>query len=297
MHNPNNKLGRREFLRFAGCVVMAGEAAHAGFAQARPINAEPASDDFLDACILAGPYNKQRVDGRPEAVIASMDKTGIRRGLMASLLGVDYSAEEGNRHTLEVCRQHPMRLIPCATANPADFSPGQRLGSRLKNEGFKAVAFFPSYQGWPLELANFRTCAQEIAESGLPMIVTLGKIGEPSRLASALSEIQVPIIVRSPGTGGYWLPAEYLSAGLAHPRLMFDMVSLVGLESIEILVAKLGAKRLVFSSNIPFSYPLSHLYMLRYAQISGADRKAIASGNLERLLGLVSPASRTTPSK
>jgi len=247
-------------------------------------------DEVFDCGVVFGPHHRQSLDTRPETVLKILDKARIGQALGVSLLGLYYSSKEGNRHTLQVCRQSSSRLIPCAIADPLDFATGDHLGRHLKEEGFRAVGFFPysifppASQKWPLDYLSFRHCVEEIAEVGLPILINIGKVGEASQLAMMFAEVQTPIIVRAPGVGGYWLTAEYLSVGRVRPKFYFDVINLAANGSIELLVERLGADRLVFSSHTPFRYTLSSLYLVQYAYITSSQRAAIAAGTIRGLL-------------
>ena len=97
--------------------------------------------------------------------------------------------------------------------------------------------------------------------------------------------IETPVVVRAPTEGGYRFTSEYLNAGESRPNLYFDVVNLVACGSIELLAQRLGAERLMFSSHIPFFYPLSSLYLVQYADLTPEQREAIAGGTIRRLLG------------
>ncbi len=292
----SNRLDRRRFLLLSGLLSAAGYAGISSGTQCP--QAENKSDggleEILDACVFFGPYIKQPLDASPETVLRLLDRAHIGQALATSLVGLDYSFEEGNRHTLEVCRKHSARLLPCATVNPLTFVSGRHLGQQFKDEGFKAVAFFPRYefQEWPFELMSFQRCVEEVAETGLPCIVNIASPGDASRLASVIGKIRSPIIIRAPASGGYSLPTEYLSVGESCPNFYFDVVNLVGVGNIELLVKRIGADRLIVGSNTPFFYTLSSLYLVQYADLSPGERRAIASGTIRRLLGLTTTGTK-----
>ena len=276
------RFGRRRFLESVAGLAATASYSVRGESQER----QPGESlNIFDGGVLVGPYHRRAVDARLETVLTLLDQAGIGRALVTSLVGLEYSSEEGNRHILQVCRQYPSRLVPCATVHPLDFVFGSQLGKRFREEGFKAVGFYPHHQQWSLELISFQRCIQEISEAGLPVLVSIGNPEEVSQLSRVSAEIRSPVVVRAPTGSGYRFTSEYLSAGESRPNLYFDVVNLIACGSIELLAQRLGAERLMFSSHIPFFYPLSSLYLVQYADLTPEQREAIAGGTIRRLLG------------
>jgi predicted TIM-barrel fold metal-dependent hydrolase len=51
------------------------------------------------------------------------------------------------------------------------------------------------------------------------------------------------------------------------------------------MTEQVGAERLLFGTGFPSSDMMPAITMLTYAEISDSDRRLIASGNLDRLIG------------
>jgi predicted TIM-barrel fold metal-dependent hydrolase len=69
------------------------------------------------------------------------------------------------------------------------------------------------------------------------------------------------------------------------PMLHFDSATYLAHRQLEAYVGQYGPDRLLFGSRLPLYTPASALGVLAGARISQADRRAIAGGNLRRLLG------------
>ena len=105
----------------------------------------------------------------------------------------------------------------------------------------------------------------------------------PYRLARLSDETGATIIV----TGlGYLFEAEVIALARDYPRLYFDAGRLTGPDGIELFCQHVGAHRLVYGSDFPFDDVLPSLLLLQQAEISESDRRRIASGNIEELLGI-----------
>lgn len=71
------------------------------------------------------------------------------------------------------------------------------------------------------------------------------------------------------------------------PNVYLDLSYCTTERGIESFVGEYGAGRLLFGSGFPGSCFGANMLMLRHAGISGADREAIASGNMLGILGRV----------
>jgi predicted TIM-barrel fold metal-dependent hydrolase len=68
------------------------------------------------------------------------------------------------------------------------------------------------------------------------------------------------------------------------PNLHFDLSLMMTDQGIEALVKEFGPDRLLYGSRFPEQYLGAPMLMIRHADISEADKEAIAGGNLCRLI-------------
>ncbi|MFH1070919.1 MAG: amidohydrolase family protein, partial [Candidatus Glassbacteria bacterium] len=98
------------------------------------------------------------------------------------------------------------------------------------------------------------------------------------------------------------LPIVVVGLNFSHQTGLFGLLDrtgnvfaetslLQGFEQISRICRNWGAGRLLFGTGMPVTAPGASRAMLAYAEISEEERVAIASGNLERLLGLDRTAS------
>jgi hypothetical protein len=69
-----------------------------------------------------------------------------------------------------------------------------------------------------------------------------------------------------------------------YPNLCFELSTMFTDQGIESLVREFGSKRLLYGSNFPNCYMGGGMLMVKQADISDADKEAIAGGNLLRLI-------------
>lgn len=68
------------------------------------------------------------------------------------------------------------------------------------------------------------------------------------------------------------------------PNVYLDLSYMITAGGIESFVAEYGASRLLYGSAFPKCYFGANMLMIRHADISQADRQAIAAGNMERII-------------
>jgi predicted TIM-barrel fold metal-dependent hydrolase len=70
-----------------------------------------------------------------------------------------------------------------------------------------------------------------------------------------------------------------------HPNLHVEISRFLGAGSIEDVVRRFGAGRLLFGTHMPFYTGTAAAARLAYAEIERSDKEAIAAGNLDRIIG------------
>ena len=237
---------------------------------------------IIDAAVYFGPYSQSQLDTSSHTVLGILKRHGIEKALFSSLVGMYHDFQMGNAQTLDLARSHPEMVIPLASIDPHSYVPETGMMEHLRDDGFRAVGFFPSDQNWNADYLPFLLAAREASRHRLP--VFLVKADNPSAYAYALRDIETPVIFRSAQGSGYRLLAEYLAIGMQYENTYFDVGNLVATGSVEFLVDKLGAERLLCGSNVPFCYAGSPLFMLKTARISENQRRRIAFGTVSKLM-------------
>ena len=122
----------------------------------------------------------------------------------------------------------------------------------------------------------------------LPDLARCGIVGNADDPASSLLDIVVrPTRALDKPAGQDKAGGAYVPAGLHHPYANFyiDTARYELAGGIESLCDTYGPERLLFSSGFPRSNVGGPLLTLMHANIKDTEREAIASGNLDRLLG------------
>lgn len=242
--------------------------------------------------------------------VSELDRHDVSRAaLIASIPGDAVSVAEAVAH-------HPHRFVGFFMHNPVAGSADTALERALKELNMRTVCLFPAMHGYRLDDEAVEQVFKAAANHGAAVFVHCGvltvgvrkKLGLPSRFdlrlgdPLALARVavgfpQVPVIVPHFGSGFF---REALIAADQCPTIHFDTSSSnswirfqsgVTLESVfGSTTAVVGASRLLFGTDSSF-FPRGwqkgiyeeQLRAMIGAGIGADDRKAIVSGNFDRL--------------
>jgi predicted TIM-barrel fold metal-dependent hydrolase len=229
-------------------------------------------------------------DGRSAALLSAMDRAGIDYACLfaSSGRGSDYRLE-----TELICGlagDSGGRLVPFARVHPywgddavEEIHAGAALGARgLKLHPFMDGAFMAN------DARLVHPLLSAAAEHGLVVLVHSGWgfNSSPGLIADlARSFPDVPVIVGHSGRYGYHREAAAVGSGIGN--LYYDVSGLATPEAIDDLVSLVGAERVLFGSDHPYS-PIGFEIekLLRWTRLSFPELAAVAGRNAQRLLGI-----------
>ena len=225
------------------------------------------------------------------ALLLHMDELGIERSLVTHVQGRELNPAVGNRTLLDAIRGIPAaadRLFPVLTINPSTFYERGAMADlhrQLESGAARALAAFPATCRHPLshlepvlaELERFRpillwsTRENPNGETEYRDLVSLaGKFPE------------ITFVCLKKMWGGF---GSVLDAMRRRPNVSLDISWLHMRRAIELVVRSFGAERVLFGTGCR-THEGAAIAALVHADIPEVDRRLIASGNLERLLGL-----------
>jgi len=205
---------------------------------------------------------------------------GVEKAVSLSLLGVYYDYAEGNEETLENSRRLPF-LIPAATVDPRRYY--GRQDEPLNLGQFAALRVFPDLQGWPLDYAPFHKLLEEAASQQVPVMVPAMSPGRSTEIVRVAQAVGVVVILNSVS---YWTLSEVLVLLARYDGLYIGTDMLDTPDAVELVTDEVGAERLIFGSNYPFTYFSGPLLNVQRSQISKKDRCLILRENALRILGI-----------
>ena len=103
-------------------------------------------------------------------------------------------------------------------------------------------------------------------------------------LPSYLGRTEAACVVRSSARcANSRKPSEYLKSQIVIDTMVFSA------EGLRHLVAEVGVSQIVYGTDVPFNWPVTVDLVLEAPFLSDADKEAILSGNLRRLLRISAP--------
>ena len=236
-------------------------------------------DSILDCCTVFGFWPKRRADISLHTLQRLTKDKGISRAFTLSARAIFYDFLEGNRETLQACREDP-GLLPVGTVNPARWLGCQDEARYLLDQGVGLFRFFPQYQEWDITQAPFRKILDTVlGPSGavlmLPAVVGITAIGQ---LAASYNN---PILIES---FRYDRLAEAIVVMSDRANVYVETHLINSPNFVELLKAEGRLDRLVFGSNSPLSYPGAAIEPIRNAQVSEDEKRLVFGGNLSRIL-------------
>ncbi len=210
------------------------------------------------------------------ALLAEMDRFGIKQALVSHFTAEEYDAAEGNRTLARDLHDCPERLVPAwsvlpdpASIEKLDDPIAVRLSFGIRKHNF-------SWAPW--------CCGElyEYLEQHAILTVMAREDLEWDSLARLLENFpRMTILLLETG----YRADRYLFPLLKrYSNLYFDTSTYVAHRQLESFVERFGPERVVFGSRLPLYTPAAALGVLATARISDEARLAIAGGTLRRLL-------------
>ena len=167
-------------------------------------------------------------------------------------------------------------LLPSQTGEQP---PLQTLLSHMRQHGIRALRLFPDDHRYFLDEITWADQMPVLMERRIPLFIRASL----DRIASLLRAFPELIVVTgSQGSN----PLDRYAWPLVEkfPNLVFDTSSYLVDGGIEEFCRRYSPARLVFGSGFPDNAAGAAMLLLTHAEISDAERQAIASDNLCRLL-------------
>jgi predicted TIM-barrel fold metal-dependent hydrolase len=208
-----------------------------------------------------------------------------------SLRGLFVDWRDGNDETLAAAGRHPSRLVPIATISPFPDGDAKEL-ERLVGAGVRGVRLYPAFHSYLLDDPFVDDICRAACELAIPVMIPTRPMMSWRFKPLPIEQIG-PVVERHAGTSFLLSGPNYLVEHQALVRLMsrrpnvsVEISCLQGFCAVEKLVRQVGAHRVLFGTGAVLHYPACNVAKLDHAQVSQEQRRAIASHNAQRLLGL-----------
>lgn len=217
-------------------------------------------------------------DGDLDSVVRELERMGVDRAVVFPFAGI-FGGDEafGNDYVADAVRRFPDRLLGLTLVNPNRGRQAmQRELERGQELGLRGVKLIHSYQGAPDEHPLVDVACQWAHERR--QIILNHSWGSPAQLERLVSAYPHACYLTGHTTVAF---AEVMAR---HDNVHVCTVPLHGPRDCEQVVARIGANRLVFGSDLldlPISWGLGPVL---FARISPAEKRLILRENLERIL-------------
>lgn len=241
---------------------------------------------FYDANVAVG---RPRNEGlfapvaTPADLQAYLRATGLAGALLWHWAQADGHPESGNP-LLEPFRTAAPDLAVCWAILPPTTDEQGELLSRLREHRVAAVRLFPQQHRYPMNRVAWGELLDAFTAARLPVLLSLEQ--------GCSYDVVYDLLADYPGLTcilcdiGTWSMDRFTYPLLErYPNVCLETGMLAITDGgVEAVVSRFGAARLVFGTGFPRRYAEAAMLQLTHADISPADRLAIASGNLRQLL-------------
>lgn len=219
-----------------------------------------------------------------------MDRCGVRRIVVSSLLGIGPDSRAGNDRVGDLVASDPHRFLGYAVVNPHRPEEREDLVDLLARPGFVGIKVHPTTHrcavdddaySWVWELA-LETDAVVLAHSQAAC-----PYSHPNRFSSVADRYpRLRLILAHAGVDpeGFRATVDVLGK---HPNLYADICgSFITGDWIRWLVQQLGADRVLYGSDLPFIDLRYALGRVVGAGLDDASLRAVLGDNARRLFSL-----------
>lgn len=245
---------------------------------------------LLDVAASLGRHPAHDVGGgTPAAMLTELDRYGIAAAVVTHSLATHHDPAAGNSRLVAEVADEP-RLHACWTVLPptcGEVPEGAELVSRALARGVAMLSARPHSHGFDLAGPDLAPLLDAAAGHGLPLIVEPGEIGWSTleRIASAHPDLWLIL-----SDVGYRELRRLCGLLARHPRVLVCTANLSGHLTLEYLVERFGAHRLVFGTGQPVRDPAEAVVRLLWSELDDAEVREIGGGTMRGLLGASRPA-------
>jgi uncharacterized protein len=222
----------------------------------------------------------------PRPILRAMDAAGIDRACVFDIFHPD--GIPGNDRTAAFVGQHPDRFIGFAYVSP--LLP-ERMRSELERAvdelGFRAIKLYSPYTPFEYDHSAWNPVYQFAQERTLTVLAHTGADAEPRHLAAAAARFPGANFVA--GHSGNIEPfrSQAIEATKRCPNFYLETCSTYRTPGVvEELVARAGADRILYGSDLPLMDPRAQLGKIVTADIDDCAKQLILGENARCLLKL-----------
>lgn len=222
-----------------------------------------------------------------EELLERMAEYTIDRALVYHAMAKEYDPQVGNAILLKEIEGTPA-LSPLWAVLPhytGEFDPPVELLAKMRANGVKAVTMFPAASAQFFSFAEF-TCGElfnAFEEHAVPLFIGLDQLNGMQAVDTLCSAHPALRVVLT--NVNYRIDRDLYPLLGKHPHLHVETSGYKTMEGIAEICKRFGAERLLFGSGMPVASGSAAVGLITYSGVSDEEKRMIASGNLENLLG------------
>ena len=240
--------------------------------------------EFFDCNAQIGKFSTPTPDSffTGKELVENLTRCGISRALVYHSLALEWHPAEGNEHVFSEIEGLPFEPAWVVMPHHCGDFPGPRdLVQLMRKRKVGAVRVYPTTHQW--RLADW--CAGDLFSAlegaRIPVLLDLGQTNfdEVQALLAAHPLLPMVLLRTSYRCDRYIYPLFE-----RYPNFAIESGGYQATGGIEAIVERFGARTLVFGTGAPLTEPGAAVTQITYADISDADKTAIAGGNLRRII-------------
>ncbi len=230
-----------------------------------------------------------------ESLLAAMDRAGISRAVVWHISQLDADPITGDALLAKAIASHARlfgswTILPTQTGETDD--PDEWM-NRAYDARVRVLRAFPGVNRYLLRAEVVGDILSVAVRRRFPLMLSMTRGAGGALIPKQWEDVydllaEFPDLTVILGDLRIWPEDRYFRPLIEkYPRTFVETGSYLADGGIESFVERYGASRMLFGSGYPDCYHGSSMLNLAHAEISGADKAAIGSGNMERLLSEV----------
>jgi len=225
-------------------------------------------------------------NGSPEAIIKVMNRLGISKAIVSHSMSLVADFEMGNDIIIKAMDQYPDRFLGYCTVNPLyPEELKQELERCFKYPGFRGIKLHPYCHERSLFYKHYRPVYEFAARNRL-FVMSHTYTGEDVAATDYLAgEFPEAIFIMGHTGGEKYNVEKALEVIGRHGNVYGDIAVSQSLEGvIEWYVKEVGAKKILFGTDMPCMSGEATLALVAMAEISDDEKMDILGRNMQKIL-------------
>ena len=241
-------------------------------------------------CHMGKWFNFNIPASSPEDMLVQMNRLGIKACVAAHHASIGPDFKYGNEQVIQAMAKFPKRIYGYATVNP-HYGEQEIIDELEKcfSAGMVGIKIHPDMHQYPADGPKY-ACVWEFAnEHHLPLLshtTTSGynTINMFRNLADKYPNVK--IILGHSGFGSEGAD-QSIEAVLEHPNIFMEIAqSVIVYGTLERMVHKCGAEKVLFGTDMPFLDPRPQLGRVAFAKITDEEKRLILGLNAVKVFGI-----------